>query len=92
MKKIIAGIIALTAVICTFTGCGKETADEVEEVTTAEITTGDEEETTAADTTEDISDPDGKEVSTKMLYMSLSTLTMRWTIRKLLRCRCPMDL
>ena len=63
MKKIIAGIIALTAVICTFTGCGKETADEVEEVTTAEITTGDEEETTAADTTEDISDPDGKEVS-----------------------------
>lgn len=47
MKKIIAGIIALTAVLCTFAGCGKqgmenETSDSSSETTTIQETTEDE--------------------------------------------------
>lgn len=47
MKKIIAGIIAITAVLCTFAGCGKqgmenETSDSSSETTTIQETTEDE--------------------------------------------------
>lgn len=56
MKKVIAGIIALTTVICTFTGCGKDAADDAAgtsastaaETTAAQEKTTDEEETSAA--------------------------------------------
>ena len=44
MKKIIAGIIAITTVLCTLTGCGKDAADEVTE-TSAETTAAQEETT-----------------------------------------------
>lgn len=52
MKKVIAGIIALTAVICTLTGCGKDTADDSSstsaETTAAQEETTDEEVTSGA--------------------------------------------
>ena len=48
MKKVIAGIIALTAVICTFTGCGKDAADDAAgtSASTAAETTASQEKTT----------------------------------------------
>ena len=48
MKKVIAGIIALTAVICTFTGCGKDAADDAAgtSASTAAETTAAQENTT----------------------------------------------
>lgn len=48
MKKVIAGIIALTTVLCTLTGCGKENADDAAGTsasTTAETTAAQEETT-----------------------------------------------
>ncbi|SHM56038.1 hypothetical protein [Ruminococcus flavefaciens] len=53
MKRIIAGIIAFTTVLCAFTGCGPDTADEAEETTTVETTTVSEKETTEAATDAD---------------------------------------
>lgn len=57
MKKIIAGIIAVTAVLCTFAGCGKqgmenETSDSSSETTTIQ-------ETTEAETTEPLTEMAG---------------------------------
>lgn len=50
MKKIIAGIIAITTVLCTFTGCGKRSAEDGGADKPSETTTI--QETTAAETTE----------------------------------------
>ena len=62
MKRVIAGIIALTAVICTFTGCGKGTVDDSsstsaettaaqEKATDEEVTSGESAETGAYEDT-----------------------------------------
>lgn len=52
MKRLIAGIIAITAVLCTLTGCGKDTADDSSstsaETTAAQEETTDEEVTSVA--------------------------------------------
>ena len=52
MKRLIAGIIAITAVLCTLTGCGKDTADDSSstsaETTAAQEETTDEEVTSGA--------------------------------------------
>ena len=50
MKKIIAGIIAITTVLCAFTGCGKRGAEDGRADNPSETTTI--QETTAAETTE----------------------------------------
>lgn len=64
MKKIIAGIIAMTAVMCTLTSCGKDAVDDVEDTTTAETTAITEEETPPEEeTTEDVTETDISDAS-----------------------------
>ena len=65
MKRIIAGIIAMTAVMSILTGCGKDAADNAEENTTVETTAVSEEDTTTAEeeTTEKKTEADVSDVS-----------------------------
>ncbi|WP_297960277.1 hypothetical protein [uncultured Ruminococcus sp.] len=51
MQKVIAGIIALTAVICTFIGCEKKVADDVEDKAISEVSAISEEEATTQEGT-----------------------------------------
>ena len=65
MKRIIAGIIAMTAVMGILTGCGKDAADDAEENTTVETTAVSEEEATTAEeeTTGEKTEADVSDVS-----------------------------
>ena len=68
MKRIIAGIIAMTAVMGILTGCGKDAADDAEESTTVETTAvseedTDDEEKTTEPTTEKASDKDSSSMT-----------------------------
>ena len=58
MKKAIAGIIALTVIFGTFTGCGKNAAEDASDNTTTtkasqEVTTAETVETTTAEAAEE---------------------------------------
>jgi hypothetical protein len=63
MKKVIAGILAVTAVLCAFTGCRKETYDDVKDDKTAETTISEEETTAEEETTETVSEADSSDAS-----------------------------